>query len=231
MKHYLYSFVLLIVLSTNAQTNGEDKLGSWYMYSGSHIISDKLSITTCAQIRTYEVVSNYQQLFLLAGLNYHFNSKISSTIGYGYLNGDKSFEDIKGDVDFNEQRLYEQVRLKSKVWKLYFDNRLMIEHRFINYGEKIDIQNRMRYRLQVTLPITDTFFMNFYDEIFLNLQDEVFSQNRLYVAFGIKIMPNCKLQLGYLKNKFNSIAYDRLQLGIAIKTDFRKKPKSSNQSI
>ena len=73
------------------------------------------------------------------------------------------------------------------------------------------------------MPLSDTFFINVYDEIFLNLQNELFNQNRLYTAVGVKINKNSKVQLGYLKNNFSNASFDRLQLGISINTDFRKK--------
>jgi len=75
----------------------------------------------------------------------------------------------------------------------------------------------------MTLPLTDTFFLNFYDEIFLNLQDSVFGQNRLYAAIGMHITSNSSIQFGYLKNHFPSANFDRIQVGVFFNPDLRKK--------
>jgi hypothetical protein len=101
-----------------------------------------------------------------------------------------------------------------------------LEQRFIDFGETTDTQHRARYRLQVTLPLTDTFFVNVYDEVFLNLQDQAFGQNRLYMALGVHITDNSSLQLGYLKNHFNSVNFDRIQVGIFFNPDLSKRSKS-----
>ena len=77
--------------------------------------------------------------------------------------------------------------------------------------------------MQVTLPLTDIFFLNFYDEIFINLQNEAFGQNRLYGALGINITENLSIQAGYLKNHFTDTNFDRLQFGIMYNPDLRKK--------
>jgi len=223
MKNYLLLLLLLVIVKSNfAQENGENKLGAWYIYSGSHIISDKFSVNSGIQLRDYETITNFNQLLLMAGLNYHINPKISTTIGYGYLNTDKSFEEFMEETNANEHRLFEQVSLKNKIWKFNLEHRYRIEQRFLELDRKTDTQYRTRYRMQITLPLSDTFSIGVYDEVFLNLQGEVFSQNRLFAALGIKIKKNSKLQLGYLKNRFRDVTFDRLQLGLFISTDNRK---------
>ena len=81
---------------------------------------------------------------------------------------------------------------------------------------------RDRYRLQVAFPLTNTFFLNFYDEVFLNLQGTTFGQNRLFGALGIHVTPNTSLQLGYLKNHFTNAVFDRLQFAVFYNPDLRK---------
>ena len=74
----------------------------------------------------------------------------------------------------------------------------------------------------MTVPLTDIFFLNFYDEIFINLQNEAFGQNRLYAAVGINVTDNLSMQFGYLKNHFRETDFDRLQLGVFYNTDLRE---------
>ncbi|WP_419211881.1 DUF2490 domain-containing protein [Maribacter sp. X9] len=218
--------------------NGENELGSWFMYFGTNTIAEKWSIHTEAQLRYYETPSNFNQLLLRTGINYHINSNAIVTGGYAFIETDPTFTDydvISGDILINnnsisEHRIFEQFILKNKVWEFYFEHRYRLEQRFIqnNYFGTNDTQHRARYRLQVSLPLTDIFFLNFYDEIFLNLQNQAFDQNRLYAALGINVTENLSVQLGYLKNHFSTVDFDRLQFGIFYNPDLRKIIKKKN---
>jgi len=238
MRKILWCLLLVPTLFLNAQSTGEDDWGAWYMYFGTNTIAEKLSIHTEAQFRYYETTSNFNQLLLRTGLNYHLNPNAIATIGYGYIDTDPTFIDVPPqDAAFNgntiiEHRIFQQFILKNQVGKVKFEHRYRLEQRFIKnkdlsrFGADVkDTQHRARYRLQLTLPLSDTFFLNFYDEVFLNLQDSVFGQNRLYGAIGAYANKNLSFQLGYLKNHFNQINFDRLQIGVFYNTDLRKKNK------
>jgi hypothetical protein len=125
-------------------------------------------------------------------------------------------------LDGREHRIFEQFILKNKVWELLFEHRYRLEQRFLELGDATDTQHRARYRIQMTLPLTDTFFLNFYDELFINLQDDLFGQNRLYGAVGVHITENSSVQVGYLRNQFANAVYDRLQIGFFFNPDLRK---------
>ena len=227
MKKIVLGFLLLCVLGVSAQENGEDKLGAWYMYFGMNRVSDRLSIHTEAQFRFWEVASNFNQLLLRTGLNYHISDEAIATLGYAYIGTDVSFEEFPGEEDLKEHRIFQQFILKNEVWKLLFEHRYRFEQRFIDFGDSNDTRYRARYRLQLTLPITELLFINVYNEIFLNLQGNVFDQNRLYAALGFKFSPVTSIQVGYLKNHFPTAHYDRLQLGLFFNPDFRKKTSTS----
>lgn len=226
MKKLSIFFALLISGLSMAQNTGEDEWGAWYMYFGTNKISEKLSIHSEAQFRFYETTQNFNQLLLRTGLNYHINADAIVTLGYGYISTDGTFEEFPEEINSKENRIFQQLILKNKVGEFRFEHRYRLEQRFIDFGETTDTQHRARYRLQVTLPLTDTFFVNVYDEVFLNLQDEVFGQNRLYMALGVHITNNSSLQLGYLKNHFNSVNFDRIQVGIFFNPDLSKRSKS-----
>ncbi len=209
------SFVLI------AQETGENQLGSWYMYFGTNKVAEQWSIHTEAQLRHYENSKNFNQLLLRTGLNYHINTNAIATVGYGYITTDSTFEEFPDETNAKEHRIFEQFILKNKVGKFKFEHRYRLEQRFLDFGDRTDTQHRARYRLQITLPLTDIFFLNFYDEIFLNLQDEVFGQNRLYGALGVNVTENLSAQVGYLKNHFPSANFDRLQIGVFYNPDLR----------
>ena len=230
-------FTLLVLLATITHTNaqseitGEDDFGSWFMYFGTNKIADKWSIHTEAQFRYYEMASNFNQLLLRTGINYHINPDAIATLGYGFIDTDPTFREfdvLGGDVLFDnnsisEHRIFEQFILKNKVWEFKFEHRYRLEQRFVQ-NNATGISNtlhRARYRIQMTLPLTDIFFLNFYDEIFINLQNDAFGQNRAYAALGVNVTEDLSMQVGYLKNHFSETNYDRLQIGVFYNTDLR----------
>lgn len=214
-------FLFLGILTINAQQPGEDEMGAWYMYFGTNKISERLSIHTEAQFRFYETTSNFNQMLLRTGLNYHIDPNAIATGGYAFIDTDNNFYEFEGEVNSKEHRIFEQFILKNKVWEFLFEHRYRLEQRFLDFGETTDTQHRARYRIQMTLPLTNTFFLNFYDELFINLQDDLFGQNRLYGAVGLNVTENMSIQLGYMRNQFANAVYDRLQLAIFYNPDLR----------
>lgn len=230
MNRILLVLPLLLSTLTYGQETGEDKLGTWHMYFGTNRVSEKWSIHTEGQLRYYEHAKNFNQLLLRTGMNYHIGPDAIATLGYGYIATDATFEEFPGETDSREHRIFQQFILKNQVGKFAFEHRYRLEQRFLDFGDRSDLQHRARYRLQVTFPLTDNFFLNFYDEIFINLQDEMFGQNRLYGAVGANITENLSVQAGYLKNHFSSAHFDRLQFGVFYNPDlrglFNKNPKN-----
>lgn len=221
MKRTIAFLAFIFTISNFSQEIGDDKLGSWHMYFGTNKISEKVSLHTEAQFRYYENGKNFNQLLLRTGINYHINPNAIATFGYGFIETDVTFEELGDLANLTEHRIFEQFILKNTVGQFKFEHRYRLEQRFISFPERNETQNRARYRLQVTLPLTDIFFLNFYDEIFLNLQNDVYGQNRLYGALGLNVTENLSVQLGYLKNHFPSANFDRLQIGVFYNPDLR----------
>lgn len=206
-----------------AQEDGTDQWGAWYMYFGTNRVAEKWSIHTEAQFRFYDIPDNFNQLLLRTGANYHISDQAIATLGYGYIWTDPTFEDGPALQDrILEHRIFEQFILKNQVGKFAFEHRYRLEQRFLDFDGPTATEHRARYRLQVTYPLDDTFFVNFYDEVFVNLQAPLFGQNRLYLALGAKLSPELSVQAGYLKNSFTGRDYNRLQFGIFFNPDLRK---------
>ncbi|MEJ2163459.1 MAG: DUF2490 domain-containing protein [Robiginitalea sp.] len=179
-------------------------------------------IHTEAQFRYYETLSEFNQLLLRTGLNYHISEKAIATLGYAYIDTDPTYEDSQDLLnDLKEHRIFQQFILLNKVGKFNFEHRYRLEQRFLDIEGEKDTRHRVRYRLQLTFPLSQTFFLNFYDEIFLNLQDDIFNQNRLYAALGYRFSKKGNIQVGYLKNHFDGINFDRLQFAIFYNPDLR----------
>ncbi|NND63851.1 MAG: DUF2490 domain-containing protein [Flavobacteriaceae bacterium] len=230
IKKILSIAVLLLAFSQiSAQDTGEDEFGLWAMYFGTNQISDDFSIHTEVQHRSYEFGSNFNQLLLRTGLNYHFSENATATIGYGYISTDPTFPEPEGEENNSEHRIFQQFVLKNKVGAFKFSHRYRIEQRFLdNFLTGKDTQHRARYLLRVTYPVNEQWFLTAYDELFINLQEPIFGQNRLYGAVGYNFNKNVSTQVGYLKNHFTGANFDRFQIGIWWKTDLRKKDKEND---
>ncbi|WP_431121902.1 DUF2490 domain-containing protein [Flagellimonas flava] len=222
IKKIVFSLMTIgFAAQLSAQQAGEDEWGAWYMYFGTNKIAERFSIHTEAQFRFYETASNFNQMLLRTGLNYHIDKNAIATLGYGYITTDGTFEEFPNETNSKEHRIFQQFILKNKVWEFLFEHRYRLEQRFLDFGDRTDTQHRGRYRIQMTLPLTDTFFLNFYDELFINLQDDLFGQNRLYGALGIHVTSNSSVQVGYLRNQFANAVFDRVQIGIFYNPDLR----------
>lgn len=228
MKRFASLVLLCLVFQVNeAQEEGENQLGAWYMYSGTHRINKKMSISSVVQLWDYEPTDNFNLFLVLGGIDYGLTPNLTTTIGYGYATIDRSFEYIPDEDMTREHRMFEQLRYKSSIQNLQIGHRYRIEHRFLEDGLETNLKHRNRYRLQLTLPLSETFFVNVYDEIFWHFEKDPFNQNRLYAALGICMTPNSKFQLGYMKHHLTHKSYDRLQVSIAINTDFRKQKNTT----
>jgi hypothetical protein len=221
---FILCLTLLLPLSTLfAQETAEDELGAWYMLFTNSKVSEKLSIHAEVQARYYETTTNFNQLLLRGGLNYHLSSKAMATLGYGNITTDVNFGDVDGEENISEHRIYQQFVLKNSVGKLKFSHRYRLEQRFIDHPiTGNDTQHRARYFLRLTYPLNDKWFLTAYDEVFINLQAPIFGQNRLFAALGYNLNEQIAIQAGYLKNHFTGRNFDRLQLGVFLKTDLRK---------
>jgi hypothetical protein len=222
----LLLITLVTIQTTKAQENGQDEFGSWMMFFGNARLSENISISPEVQYRTYEFGSNFNQLLLRTGVNWHINKSTTASIGYGYISTDGTFSEPTGEQNTLEHRLYGQFTSKNTLGKFKATHRYRFEQRFIDSPiSGNDIQYRVRYLLRVSYPIYKNWFVSAYDEVFINLKEPVFSQNRLYAAVGYHLNSNITTQVGYLKNHFTGKNYDRFQIGIWYKIDLRDKKK------
>lgn len=232
-KHITILFTMLFIITSAeySQETGEDNLGSWAMFFGNAKITDRISVSPEIQYRTYEVGSNFNQLLIRNGFNWHLSDKATATLGYGFISTDGTFEEPNGEKNTTEHRLYGQFSLKNVVGKIQFSHRYRLEQRFINNPTSgNDTQYRARYLLRLTYPINETWYVSAYDEVFINLQEPIFSQNRLYTSVGYKWSKNLRTELGYLKNHFTGINFDRLQLGFWYSLDLRNETSNNNKA-
>lgn len=214
---------LLIGLSpVKAQDND---LGAWYIYNGFFKFNPKVEIFFETQWRNNEVFANPEAFFIRPYITYNVIKELQFGVSAEY------HQHYSYGEDYTEQTLREEFRvdlmaiLSQNVGRVKVQHRYRYEFRNINsYGG-----NRMRYRLQVTIPINSknfdkgTLFINTNNEFFINNQPEwSFDQNRLYFAVGYHFTKSVNFQLGYMLVSKEVGNFNRLQIFFTHKLDFSK---------
>lgn len=220
MKKIFFLFAICFTLNSFAQSNPEKELGVWYMYNGSHKVSEKFSLKTMAHFRFFEIGDDMQQFIGRLGANYKINKNLSATLGYAFLNTDdlNSYNVDGGDI--NEHRVYEDFNVKHKISDLGLAHRLRGEQRFFNS----QTGHFIRYQLGLSYPLSKKWSTYLYDEVFFDFDGEAYNQNWLGAGFKYKLSNVVKLQVGYMNiSDANSRSFDRIQIGIAISTKHFKK--------
>lgn len=211
-----------LISKIQAQNSAENQLGTWYMYNGSHKISEKYSLKTMAHFRYFELTSQFQQEIYRLGLNYTFNPKTNLTLGASYATADLEYT-ISSPYLY-EWRLYEDLNLKSNWGKFNAKHRIRLEHRFIHKNIFTDeTQNWIRYDLNIGYPITKKWSAYIFNELFLNLdRSKRFAQNWTGSGFLHQLNKKLKLKLAYFQIKSPTRVLKRLQIGIILSTNHTK---------
>ena len=210
-------------LKIQSQDSVENTLGTWYMYNGSHKLSEKFALKTMAHFRYFELASEFQQEIYRLGANYTFNKNTNLTLGLSYATADLDYN--MPSIHLYEYRFYEDLNLKSKWGVFNAKHRFRFEQRFIHRDITTDqFQSWLRYDLNVSYPISNTWSVYTFNELFLNLNSsKTFAQNWTGAGFLHKWNKNLKFKIGYFQIKSPTRILKRLQLGVILNTDFTKK--------
>ena len=212
---------LVFPLTMISQTK-EDKLGSWWMYFGTHHLNKKYSIHYETQLRHYEIGNNFFQLLPRVGLNYKIDDNSMVTAGYAWIPTQTTLDEgLSGEL-VTENRIWQQFILRNKISNIKIRHRYRLEQRWVKDKDVTSYKNRARYMLSVKIPLKKSeaspLFLFLYDEVFLHLDDNPFNQNRLYGALGYNVNNNMNIQVGYLRHRNGSLNLDRLQLAVFLNT-------------
>jgi hypothetical protein len=199
--------------------------GAWFVWNGTLMFTDHWSVFTEAQLRLVQGAPNPEDA--LVRLSGHYDFTPEAMAGFGYLHG-KVWED-PGAEDRIENRLYGQFGLRQHWDRTIFEHRYRIEQRWFRWASgRTDTRQRVRYRLQVTVPLfwrhrqSGMVFLNSNNEFFINVGDSrAFDQNRFYVAGGVQFGPLANLQVGYMWIARTSVDQHRLWVFFTHNFDFR----------
>jgi Protein of unknown function (DUF2490) len=217
----IIKLTLFFLLIHNFSLSQKSETGNWLIYFGNQKINEKWNWQNEIQLRSYDFVSDTNQLILRTGLGYNFSENNNNLLlGYGFINTQKYVPNSDKKISVNENRIYQQFITKQNFSRFFVQHRYRIEERFIAN----DFQLRFRYFLGINIPLNkkvlekNAIYLSFYNEIFINSEKPIFDRNRLYSALGFVIDKNFKLEAGFMaqtlensnRNQFQIVIFNNL---------------------
>ena len=191
-------------------------------------------------------MKNPQQSLLRCGIDYYAKNNMQLTVGYAWIRTYPYGEQPVAHVN-DEQRIWQQVLLKSMFGRCELQHRFRFEQRFLENWQPLDdgsyqresllFRQRGRYRLMLTIPLSrkemtdNTLFLSASNELFVGygrgIGKNVLDQNRMSCTLGWRFNNACNVQLGYLNQymiKKDGVHVERnhtLLAGVTYNLDFR----------
>lgn len=218
-----FLIIIFSIISTGGFSQSEDELGSWFIYNEFFNITPKIEVFFESQLRTYEIFSNPETFFLRPYFNYNVTKQLQTGIGIEYHKTWTYDQNADNKVSANEIRYTLQAMLFQKVDRVAIQHRYRYEFRDVDQ----DFLQRMRYRLQLTIPINNnaikqgTVFFNLFNEFLIDTKPELMlSQDRVYGAFGYQFTEYLNFQVGYMAVFRSTTTHSRLQFFLTHKFFF-----------
>ena len=202
-------FPILIFSQETSKKVINQQVQTWVSLNTLTKFSEHWGIVADAHIRENGFFESNNFYFLRGGVSYIPNASVSITGGYAHMwlapirEGWSTYS--------NEDRIYEQVQLSSRIGKVNVLQRLRNEQRWheiiINdeFSGKLRFSNRVRYLASFTIPIfsnkklpslvlSDEILIQFGKDIVLN----TFDQNRFFIGIKQNITPKLSYDFGYM---------------------------------
>jgi len=238
LKLLILAFLLLWASAQPAMAiDSEEELGNWIGATSGLRNSDRWTLFLQGELRTWEMVSNLNELLWRGAGLYDFSKRYMGA--FGYVRVDTWPYTEGGLRKFYENRIYEEFLIRTNWGNAKVNHRFRLEQRWITtpeYGRAYS--NRARYMLQYTHPLNrdtiepGTYFVKVFDEVFVdfdagdywfNLEgaDAGLNQNRLYVGAGRQLTALSNIRLGLMWQHRPGADYLRLVVAYAHNFDFR----------
>ena len=184
-----------LVLGASAVYAAEQDVQQWSLLFVNHHFDDRWAASFQAENRMRDDMGEFDVLILKPGGYYRFNDTLNVGVGYKY-----QLKDAR-----NEQGLWQELFITPGDWAgIDWTHQVRLEQRWV--GGVDGIVPRLRYLLHGARPFASNpkRYLAFQNATRFNLSSndtgpvDGFEQNRLYVGIGFKIMPELKIELGYL---------------------------------
>jgi hypothetical protein len=193
-------------LNVQGQENGP---GNWLIYIGSKQLNSKWNLHHEIQYRNYNTIGDLEQLLIRTGLGSQLGLKSNFLLGYGYINSENFTGNLNDQITVEEHRIFQQFITKQNIGQVSLQHRYRFEQRFI----ESDFKTRFRYFLGMNIPFKNSkYYLSAYNEVFLNGESNVFDRNRIYGGLGYQLGKGIKLELGYMKQVFETTSRDQINI-------------------
>lgn len=215
-------FPLLIFGQGAAKKDVNEQVQTWVSLNTLTKFSEHWGVVADAHIRENGFFESNNFYFLRGGFSYIPNASVSLTAGYAHMWLAPTKEGWSTYAD--ENRIYQQAQLITKIGKVSVLQRLRNEQRWqekmVNdepSGEN-RFTNRVRYLASFTIPIFNDKklpLLVLSDELLIHFGKEVvyntFDQNRLFIGIKQNITPKLSYDFGYMnvyQQKYTGYQYD-----------------------
>jgi hypothetical protein len=215
-------FPITILGQVHAEKEVNKQTQSWFSINNNFRFNEHLGLLLDLHVRRNDFVSQDSFYFTRIGVAFMPNSKVLLAAGYAHMwlaptkEGWNTFS--------NEDRIYQQAQLSSKIGNVSVLQRIRNEQR---WQEKITndvptgdnrFTNRVRYLVSFNIPIfkkssmpslviSDEILIHFGKEVVYNTVD----QNRFFIGIKQNISPKLSFDFGYMnvyQQKYSGYQYD-----------------------
>lgn len=212
----------ILVAQLPVQKEINNQLQSWISLNSNLKFDANWSLLSDFHIRKNDFVNKDSFYFVRSGIAYLPNPKVLFALGYAHM----WVAPTKPEWSTfgNENRIYQQVQLISKIGELSIMQRLRNEQRWqdkiVNNIITDDkrFTDRVRYLVSFNIPIfkkksmpllvvSDELLIHFGKEVVFNTLD----QNRIFIGIKQTISPKLSFDFGYMnvyQQKYSGYQYD-----------------------
>lgn len=229
-KGFLPLLILLLIIQflanpVNAQSKSVNEVSqSWTSLNSTIRFNNHWGMVADFHIRRTNFLADPNFYFLRTGVQYWVNNQLSLTLGIGKMWVAPSTPNWEHFAE--ENRIYQQALLSSKLGKIGIVQRIRNEQRWIEkiandqFTGNYRFSNRIRYLLAFNIPIfknpkypslslSDELMIQFGKEILYN----TFDQNRLFLGIRQPISKTLNFDFGYMQSfqqKASGYQYDKI---------------------
>lgn len=217
-----FLFPLFVLGQATAEKTIKQQNQTWVSINSVTKFSERWGVAADAHIRTNDFFGENNFYLLRAGIVYFPKPTLALSAGYAHMWLAPTKENWTTYSD--ENRIYQQAQLVSKLGKVSVLQRLRNEQRWqekiVNNASTGETRftNRIRYLASFTIPvfkkktapqlvISDEILMQFGKEVVYN----TFDQNRLFIGIRQSINPKLSFDFGYMnvyQQKYSGYQYD-----------------------
>lgn len=215
-------FLLLTTFTTQAfaQSVAQGNTNTWFLLLNRFNLSEKFAITNEIHERTGDFLEDQGTIIIRPSVDYSINDNIELSVGYSFVRS-WPYAPYTQAIPRNEHNIWEQALLKFETAGVSIQNRIRLEHRFIDdivlrnakTNPVYDIggasyANRFRYRFILSFKLfklnhgKHSVFFNGFDEIFINQSNNLmpnnFDRNWFYTGIGYKFNKDFNIQLAHM---------------------------------